>query len=111
MPPNGTAGLARSRVSGSRRWPLPPARTTTATLLRSMPSPRFPGVPGRLFDFHLFDFRKLPHRQTQMIDVHIRRTDRRDRDLDPLLDQVPPDVDLLNHDPGLLKDILQMLNE
>jgi hypothetical protein len=27
-PPKGTAGLARSRVSGSRRVPLPPARIT-----------------------------------------------------------------------------------
>src|SRR5438034_8951250 len=30
-PPNGTAGLARSRVSGSSRVPLPPARTTANT--------------------------------------------------------------------------------
>lgn len=28
MPPNGTAGLARSRVSGSNRDPLPPAKIT-----------------------------------------------------------------------------------
>src|SRR5262245_18971286 len=31
MPPKGTAGLARSRVRGSRREPLPPARTTANT--------------------------------------------------------------------------------
>ena len=31
-PPNGTAGLARSRVSGSSREPLPPANTTAKTL-------------------------------------------------------------------------------
>src|SRR5436190_8585165 len=36
MPPKGTAGFARSRVSGSSRWPLPPARITAATLLRSI---------------------------------------------------------------------------
>src|ERR1017187_10044382 len=30
-PPNGTAGLARSRVSGSRRVPLPPARINVRT--------------------------------------------------------------------------------
>src|SRR5262245_46832640 len=30
-PPNGTAGLARSRVSGSRRVPLPPARIRVRT--------------------------------------------------------------------------------
>src|ERR1700682_3099046 len=28
IPPNGTAGLARSRVSGHRRSPWPPARST-----------------------------------------------------------------------------------
>src|SRR4051794_35237191 len=31
MPPKGTAGLARSRVSGPSRAPLPPARTTAKT--------------------------------------------------------------------------------
>src|ERR1017187_4267045 len=31
MPPKGTAGLARSRVSGSRRDPLPPAKTMVNT--------------------------------------------------------------------------------
>src|SRR5437660_11094408 len=42
-PPKGTAGLARSRVSGSRRVPLPPARIkvrtsfTGACLLRATP--------------------------------------------------------------------------
>src|SRR5688500_1708060 len=30
-PPNGTAGLARSRVSGSSREPFPPARMTVST--------------------------------------------------------------------------------
>ena len=30
-PPKGTAGLARSRVNGSKRDPLPPARTTANT--------------------------------------------------------------------------------
>src|SRR5438309_9259917 len=32
-PPNGTAGLARSRVRGSSRVPLPPARTKVKTSL------------------------------------------------------------------------------
>ena len=32
-PPNGTAGLARSRVKGSRREPLPPASTTAKTFI------------------------------------------------------------------------------
>src|SRR5687768_3458594 len=32
IPPNGTAGLARSRVSGSSRVPLPPANRTVSTL-------------------------------------------------------------------------------
>src|SRR5277367_3419890 len=31
MPPNGTAGLARSRVKGSRRDPRPPASTMAKT--------------------------------------------------------------------------------
>jgi hypothetical protein len=31
MPPNGTAGLARSRVKGSRRDPRPPAKTMANT--------------------------------------------------------------------------------
>src|SRR5438045_2917015 len=31
LPPNGTAGLARSVVSGERRVPLPPASTRTST--------------------------------------------------------------------------------
>ena len=30
-PPNGTAGLARSRVSGERRLPSPPASTMPST--------------------------------------------------------------------------------
>src|SRR5262245_1753709 len=30
-PPNGTAGFARSRVSGSKRVPFPPARMTVTT--------------------------------------------------------------------------------
>src|SRR3989338_7424546 len=33
MPPNGTAGLARSFVSGSSRSPLPPAMTKVRILL------------------------------------------------------------------------------
>src|SRR4051795_9955474 len=34
MPANGTAGLARSAVSGISRLPSPPARTIARTLLR-----------------------------------------------------------------------------
>src|ERR1700730_9302282 len=34
FPPNGTAGLARSLVSGERRLPLPPASTIPKTLMR-----------------------------------------------------------------------------
>ena len=33
MPPNGTAGLARSAVRGISRLPSPPARTMASTLL------------------------------------------------------------------------------
>ena len=43
MPPNGTAGLARSAVSGISRFPSPPARTMTRTLgppLRYAMTPR-----------------------------------------------------------------------
>src|SRR5262245_11945940 len=40
-PPNGTAGLARSRVRGSRRVPLPPASTSVRTSFMR------PGFPGR----------------------------------------------------------------
>src|SRR5262245_57959413 len=36
-PQNGTAGLARSRVSGSRRVPLPPARMTANTFFMMPP--------------------------------------------------------------------------
>src|SRR5262252_1809793 len=35
LPPKGTAGLARSRVSGKRRVPLPPARTMPRTRRRA----------------------------------------------------------------------------
>src|ERR1022692_1574761 len=34
FPPNGTAGLARSLVSGKRRVPLPPASTIPSTRMR-----------------------------------------------------------------------------
>src|SRR5579872_106978 len=34
LPPKGTAGLARSRVSGKRRVPLPPASTIPSTRMR-----------------------------------------------------------------------------
>src|SRR6266851_109010 len=36
-PPKGTAGLARSRVSGSRRVPLPPAKINVNTSITRMP--------------------------------------------------------------------------
>src|SRR5580658_4991953 len=32
LPPNGTAGFARSSVSGNSRLPIPPARTNVTTL-------------------------------------------------------------------------------
>src|SRR5262245_17146943 len=53
MPPKGTAGLARSRVSGSSRDPLPPARTTANTsfifrLLRGEPTTRERMILGDL---------------------------------------------------------------
>src|SRR5215203_5148268 len=52
MPPNGTAGLARSAVSGISRFPSPPARTMTKTFgppLRYAMAPRYgvPSLPGR----------------------------------------------------------------
>src|SRR5688572_16197293 len=39
FPPKGTAGLARSRVSGQRRCPCPPPRiaVTTSRIARSLP--------------------------------------------------------------------------
>src|SRR5262249_43284725 len=53
IPPNGTAGLARSRVRGPRRLPLPPARRMVSTFSMAAHSfeagrdsaPRPPGRP------------------------------------------------------------------
>ena len=41
IPPNGTAGFARSRVRGSSRVPLPPANRMVSTLSIMV---RFPGL-------------------------------------------------------------------
>ena len=43
MPPNGTAGFARSSVSGASRFPSPPARTIVSTCGAAMVSPPAPG--------------------------------------------------------------------
>src|SRR6202000_1265401 len=45
-PPNGTAGLARSSVSGASRVPAPPASTIPSTRGSAMfPSPPSPSAP------------------------------------------------------------------
>src|SRR5258708_1280245 len=64
-PPNGTAGLARSRVSGYSRSPIPPARIMVRTLrrardpymgcrfyARSMEANRLPPTPRYTFHAH-----------------------------------------------------------
>src|SRR5688572_7816127 len=45
MPPNGTAGFARSSVSGARRFPAPPARTIPRTRGERMPASCRTSVP------------------------------------------------------------------
>src|SRR6516162_10489748 len=49
FPAKGTAGLARSLVSGKRRVPLPPASTIPRTRMRiaTMDAPIFPGQRAR----------------------------------------------------------------
>src|SRR5437868_15427809 len=107
MPPNGTAGFARSRVSGSNRWPLPPARITAATLFRSILFPRVWSIRPRLIDLHSFHVRERRESPAQLVDVVIFRTARRDRHLHFLVDDVALDVDLADRASGLPKNILQ----
>src|SRR5665811_1574181 len=83
MPPKGTAGLARSRVSGSRRDPLPPAggrgsRLEPLTRDRAKPAVPFGGL-YRIIDFTLSncinsDLRRilvLTQYKAQSLDRHL----------------------------------------
>src|ERR1041384_5828899 len=111
MPPNGTAGLARARARGSSRWPLPPARITVETLLRSILTLPYPRYPSDLVDLHFLDVRQRAQRAAHPIHVHVLRARRRDRHVQLLLDQVPLQVDLLDSDAGLLQHMLQSRHE
>src|SRR5579862_3656035 len=51
LPPNGTAGLARSRVSGKRRVPLPPASTMPSTRMCNGLGSVLRGALGEVFLF------------------------------------------------------------
>ena len=72
LPPNGTAGFARSSVRGNNRLPIPPARTNVTTLgfiflafrLVGFEDPRpwaqmtrSVALPTR-YEFHLFALRQ-----------------------------------------------------
>src|SRR6185503_19385771 len=104
----GTAGLARSRVSGSSRWPLPPARITVETLLRAIIPLAYPRYPRLLVDLHFLDVRNRAERPAQLIHVHLLRAGRRDRHLELLLHQVPLQVDFLDPDVRLTQDPLEL---